>query len=474
MEDLTPVKLAPAEMVGVVMVVVAVVATAALTAMQVGNTPLIEPDSESYLRFSGIRALGYPFFLHGLRSLGLPLAGVPWVQLALQLASIPVLYAVLRRSGVAAWLAGLTVLVGYVNPEVTKYHAKILTESLFLTVLVLFISALLLHVRERSRTSLLLASLFAAVCVVLKPVGWAMVALLALVTLADVVRDRRRWPLLLAFALPLVVVVGAERGASRVIHGPDRATLAGPHLFGKAAMIDAAVPDALLREGPNAVLHRKLEYDAEPIRRLIERAPNASIAQFLTVNYEVFLQTLFAARERAGIASRRDLTRALIETGLQRLRHGVPGYLALAGRHYIAVWTMYHAAHPADRQPLEAFLAAERPLPFEDQVPVLVAPFRSAGLKAVIARPLIAAAGVVTFVLAGVGLVALLRGRAIPLAWRQAGLLALGLHGYAALVALAGVGIPRYLLGVWPLLTTALGLAAAAVLAWLHARRARR
>lgn len=163
----------------------------------------------------------------------------------------------------------------------------------------------------------------------------------------------------------------------------------------------------------------------------------------------------------------------MTDTGLERLRYGWRDYLRLTARHYLGLWLLYDGSHPARYQALNAFLAREKPLPFEASILPEAQGAQSAGLVATIARRLVAAAGIATALLALLGIAALLLPDAIPLPWRQASLLALGLHGYCLLVALTGVGIPRYLLGVWPLLPCSLGLAAAGFLQWWH-ERARR
>ena len=202
------------------------------------------------------------------------------------------------------------------------------------------------------------------------------------------------------------------------------------------------MPDADLTSGPNAALHRALDRDASVIRRLIDRAPGENVARFLTVNYEVFVQYRLALAARQGIATERDLGKAMADTGLERLRHGWRGYLRLTARHYLGFWLLYDASHPAFYEEVNAFIAAEKPLPFETFVLPLAQGAQSAGWIAVVARPLVAAAGVVTALLAVIGLVALLLPDKTPLVWRQAGFLALGLHGYCLLVALDGCRHP--------------------------------
>jgi hypothetical protein len=432
--------------------------------LQFGHTPMLEPDSDSYIQASGIRGLGYPFFLSFLRSIGLPLDRVPWIQLALHLAVLPVLFRALRRATGSLWLTAAIVLLCYANPEVAKYHGKILSESLFLTVLILFISAFLNFLAVRSHRSLLLASFWVAVCVTIKPVGWAFVTLLGLVVLGRLFRRRGRIAMLAALLFPLLAVVELEKGTSYLLHGPDRASLVPLHVFAKAGMIDAAVPEVLLAEGPNAPLHRLLEQDAAAIRRLIDRAPSANIARHLTAYYEVFMQYRFGRADRQAVADERDVDAAMIDTGLERLRYGWRNYLRLTLRHYFQFWLLYDVSHPAYYREANAFIDREAPLPYAELVPALTEAVKPAGQVAVIARPAIAAAGVATALLAAVGLVAVFAPKSMPLRWRQAGLLALGLHGYCLLVALAGVGIPRYLLGVWPLLVCSLGIAVSALL----------
>jgi hypothetical protein len=290
--------------------------------------------------------------------------------------------------------------------------------------------------------------------------------LLALVFLFRFFRTRERIALVASFLVPLLIVVSIEVSASRVIHGPARGSLAPLHLFAKAGLVDADVPDNVLSDGPDAVLHRALERDAAAIRRLIERAPSDNVARFLTVSYEVFLQYRFAMPERRAVAAEGNLSAALRRVGIYRLRHGWRGYLDLTARHYLGLWLLYDSSHPAYVSAVNDFLKKERPLPFEDMVPDIAKGAASAGWIALIGRPAIAAAGAVTFLLAWVGLFSLFRPDAVSLVWRQAGLLALGLHGYCLLVAMAGVGIPRYLLGVWPYLVVSLGLCVAGCRDW--------
>lgn len=451
------------------LIVILIAIGGAVGYLQFGHVPMLEPDSDSYIRASGIRGLGYPFFLACLRAIGLPLERVPWVQLALHLAVLPVLFRALRRATGSLWLTALIVLLCYANPEVAMYHGKILSESLFLTVLILFVSAFLNFAATRLHRNLLLASFWAAVCVAIKPVGWAFVALLALVVLGRLFRGRGGIAILAAFLFPLLAVVGMEMGTSYLLHGPHRSSLAPRHIFAKAGMVDAAVPETLLTEGPNAPLHRVLAQDAAAIRQLIARAPTENIARYLTVNYEVFMQYRLGLAERQAVAASGDLDKAMFETGLERLRYGWRNYLRLTLRHYLGLWLLYDAPHPANYRAVNAFIDRERPLPYAEFVKPLTEVVKPAGREAIIARPALAAAGVVTALLAAVGVVAVFAPWVLGLRWRQSGLLALGLHGYCLLVALTGVGIPRYLFGAWPLLVCALGIALSAV--WPRRRR---
>ena len=307
-----------------VIVALLVALAGAVSIARFGDTALLEPDSPSYIDHYGIRGLGYPLFLSLLRSAGIPLEGVPWAQLALHLATLPVLFGALRRCTGNLWLPSLIVALSFANPEVAKYHAKILSESLFLTVLVLYVAAFLYYLIDASPGKLMLVSTAAVLGVTIKPVGSAFVVLVLLALLARLPRSRHRMALLLAFILPLATILTVERVASHLVHGPVRESLAPRHLFAKAGMVDAAVPEALLVEGPNAPLHRALERGAEPIRRLIGRAPGTTIARYLTPDYEVFLQYQFALEERRSIAARRDLGVAMTDTALERLRHGWP------------------------------------------------------------------------------------------------------------------------------------------------------
>ncbi|MFN3077142.1 MAG: hypothetical protein ABT940_09730, partial [Alphaproteobacteria bacterium] len=91
-------------------------------------TPVIEADSGSYLLFFPIRTAGYPLFLRWFGAEGAMVA-----QPVLHALALAGLGFAVRAATENPWPALGAVLALGINPEMNKYHAHIMTESLFAT-----------------------------------------------------------------------------------------------------------------------------------------------------------------------------------------------------------------------------------------------------------------------------------------------------------------------------------------------------
>ncbi|MEO8678581.1 MAG: hypothetical protein ABI665_06020 [Vicinamibacterales bacterium] len=416
------------------------------------------PDSVEYLQFWPIRTLGYPLFLELLG---------PWAAIKVQ----PLLYALvlfwlgqqtLRASGNLA-LAVAAVVAAMAVPTLREYHASILSESLFVSgVTALQAAAIGFFTRPTARTAAL-ASIVAGLTVTIRNTA---IAFLPVLLVMVMLRWRRLPParavVFAAALLPMVMIAGAERLAAVAVHGSRLTSLAGGHLFAKAAMLGGRTGNYTdpVRSDLEDLLDR-----AAPVRSLLSEAPTA-VRDVLSIYYETCLQGPCVGQGRSALT---DVERniALQQIGLERIRQSPGAFLHLTWINYRSMWVAYRQEYPVTVAALNRFIAAHRPLPVEQEA------FRPAPQQPIVflasnrARYLqlpIVLLGLVTgaIAIAGLGL-ALLRRDADSL-MASAAVAALCAHGVLLLSALTAAGLSRFMIGVWPAVTMAAILGGASLL----------
>jgi hypothetical protein len=118
--------------------------------------------------------LGYVALIAGSLRVGLGLGGVVAVQMVIAAAAAVALFDLGRRlAGARAGL--LSVALFAANPDVVRWHAYILTDSLYISVVVLA-TWLTFRAAERGRLWYLAASAVLLASILVRPNGWCLVA----------------------------------------------------------------------------------------------------------------------------------------------------------------------------------------------------------------------------------------------------------------------------------------------------------
>jgi len=427
------------------------------------DVPLITPDSDSYLNFTGIRSGGYPFFLAILKPLAHAPSNYAVAQLVFYAFAVLILAWQLLASFRSLLFCLLTELLLLGNWEVNRYHFVILTESVLLSTSALFLAAALAHLRTGSLLALAAASACAAYAMAIRPTGIAFIAALLLILLMSPGFSRRMPMHLFAAAAPMIIVLGGEALYYRAHHSGPRTSLLAIQMLGKAGMVAVADPQQLIDSEPasSKPLQTALEVGLEPVRDLVANAPSIAARCRLAVNYETFVEYAFALPERRELVATAG-EGALTKAALVRLRHGVPDYIRLTGDYFFCLWTFW-AAENREKAALAAYIDARKPLPFQHEVLPFLATSASPPFISVLRAGMLGVAGL--FALAGACLlVALGRRRSPGVAPAVAGLCGMIVHGGLLLSALGGVGIARYAHGLW--VPLAVGLVAS--IAWME------
>ena len=400
----------------------------------------MESDSLGYLAFAPARTAGYPLVLRlfgadGAVSAQMLLYGTAALALAL---------AVNRLTG-SALFAALLLLAQYANPEVDRFHWTLLTESLFMSLDELVLAAWVMALATRRSGWAVAAVIAAALATTVRP---SAAALLAIALLVCAVHGQRRARTTLLATVLAGLIIGGERAYSVHVHGARLTSLASPHLFAKAGLIDAPP------SGRTDRLAVMLEQDNAPVRTLLREARGTSSYSPLLSIYEVCLQ--WSCREaRDGGANDAALRRAAVD----RLAANPAAFARLAIDEYRGLWVFGDRTHPELGPAFDRFVAAHRPLPFADMV---AEASRPAGTRASmwLARPLFALVG---GLLAGAMLAGALWARRSTIA-AAVFLAAVSAQASLVLTAVVAIGYARYTMALWPNLVLAMGLASFALL----------
>ncbi len=419
-------------------------------------TALVEPDSQTYLAFSGFRSALYPSFLYLCRAIGLSLVEITWVQLAIFAAALTYLLLVLLRNGFARWLLAIMVVVLAGNVLFSSFHRSILTESIYFSLTMVAIAWWIGYLRTRSIGLLMAAGLALGLMIGIRPAG---AGLLPLHLLAVWIRRPKACGPLVALVLaglPVGIIAGGERVLTYAIQGTSVSSLAPNLLFGKAAML---VRPGMTFSGPHAGALQSLaaQLDAlyAPLQRIVAQAPSLSVGAQLSAIYEGQAQFSVMNEALAQATTREHTSAATLRTALGRqvIEQNPLGYLRLTLLNDLGQWSVMAHTFPPVAQTLAAYADANPGLTMGGTIPATV--FRQAPLRAaIIVYPGFLMAGAVSLLLA-VGLLVFI---ARPtLADSPAGFylliatfLSAMCHGYTLFVSLVNLWTPRFLMAVFP------------------------
>ena len=428
--------------------------------------PITTPDSFHYLNMTPIVPLGYPFFLKltGAR-------GAIIVQPLIFSAALAFLGREIIRATRNTWLAAAVVLGSMIVPQIRGYHASILSESLFLSLLVIFLALAVRFMHHPTWRLMVFVAITVGAAATVRRTGFAFVPVMLLMVLLQRSRlSGARGPaaslFFVAAVAPFAVLVAAEQVLAPIVHDGAASSLLGRHMFAKAALIEAAPalsdPAAFKAEDPvRRALDDQLEHAFAPIRAMLAAAPG-NVRGVLTIYYETCLQGGCADQARAATreANEARQTEVMGAAGLARIRRAPLNFLQLTWRHYASLWTYDRLRHPQTAADLNAFLATHRPLPYEE-LAMSLGPDRTlefTGSQSVrYAQYAISAIAIVTGVLALAGCLAAIAAFKLPPAFGAACVAALTVHAGLILTALLAAGFTRFLLGLWPAIVTACG-----------------
>lgn len=417
--------------------------------------PLTTPDSFHYLNATPIVPLGYPFFLKIVGARGAII-----VQPLLFGAALAFLGRETLRYTRSALLAAAVLLSIMALPQLRGFHASILSESLFLTLSIVFLALALRFTYLPTWHLMVLVATAAGLSATVRRTGVAFVPVMLFMVLLQRHRLRASQPALffVAALAPFAVIMGAEQAIAPVVHGGHASSLMGRHMFAKAALIDApAAP--IEHDAINDTLNQQLQADYAPVRAFLAQAPR-DLRGVLSIYYETCFQGGCADPSRDVMKGQNeaDQTRTMGAVGMARIRRAPFAFIDLLALNYQSLWTVDRLRYPGRAEALTAFIAAHRPLPFEKLAlrldPDQVMEFQPSP-RVRYMQWIMNVIEVLTAALAAAGIIAVIRTPQLPPLFAFATIAALAAHAGLLLTAGLAAGFSRFLQGLWPLIATA-------------------
>ena len=292
--------------------------------------------------------LGYPFFLTFTGARGAIIA-----QPIIYSAALAFMGREIVRTTRNTWLAVAAVAGCLIVPQIRDYHASILSESLFLSLLVVFLGLSIRFAHHPTWRLMVLVAITVGASAVVRRTGFAFVPVM--------LRDG-------AAATPT-----SPRITSRVVlrrrAGPvrrDRGRRTGdraPHPCRRAVEPDgtslvceggadrsSACSYATMAQQDDPIrraLDDQLEHALAPIRSMLASAPY-NVRGVLTIYYETCLQGGCADEARALTLAPDEArqTELMGAAGLARIRRAPLNFLKLTWLHYGSLWTVNRLRHP--------------------------------------------------------------------------------------------------------------------------------
>jgi hypothetical protein len=424
------------------------------------------PDSFHYLNMTPIVPLGYPFFLQLTGARGAIVA-----QPIIFSAALAFLGREVVRTTRSVWLAVAIITATIVVPQIREYHASILSESFFLTLLVVFLGLVVRFMHHPTWRLMVCVAITVGVAATVRRTGFAFVPVMLIMVLLQRhhLRGAQTALLFVAALAPFATIVATEQVMAPIVHAGAPSSLLGRHVFAKAGLIDAP-PAPIDADDIRRALDDQLENAFAPIRSMLARAPY-NVRGVLAIYYETCLQGGCADEARgatkAAIEARQ--TEIMGAAGSARIRRAPWQFVKLTWLHYGSLWTVNRLRHPDTANDLNAFLAAHRPLPYEE-LALSLGPGRTlefTGSQTVrYAQYAISVMAIITGLLAVLGCVAAIATPRLSPALAIASVSALTAHGGLMLTALLAAGFTRFLLGLWPAIVASCAFAAWHAVNW--------
>jgi hypothetical protein len=423
---------------------------------------LLVPDSSSYLEFSPDRTVGYPLILAAVAHFDPDFRSLPYLQMGCLILSAALLVEACNRVRPAPVIWAVVGTAVLANPFVWRYAMSIMSESLYISFSMLFLSCYLMALSSRPKGLgwLALASAFLGITVLQRPVGYAL--LIAALLGTYFWKSRFSYAAIAAAGPALACILVAC--ASNWIHRGVFAT----QIFGGgllASHVALLMPEQL--PGPNEQLTARIAADLRPIASGLPHdlsgVRDYYWMTYLSLNsvlHKEILPLLTAAvatssktsTDALSIADMRRINTLAWNISIDTIVHEPIAYMKLVAVQFLALWTIPTMSTTEEAAHLRGLLCNPT---FGNYFCRAASTDSALTVRVFLPRPVNFAKDIFLLSLMAMSfalpILALSRRRESTLLCGLA-LIALCINGQYAMTALVEDGLPRYSLAMWPFL----------------------
>jgi len=292
--------------------------------------PMLTWDSRTYLTGSLLVPLGYWCFASLVSWFSGSLGGLPAAQISVWAGSVVVLYFTLSKITRFRFVAALVSVSVLLLGTVTKFAMFALTETIFASVLVLHVAAVLATLDSPTRLRFLLVGVTAFLAAFIRPAGY-FVALCTLALFLMLPRSRRS--ILFFCVLPMVSFYLVAGAVSYAYRGVGTQALLGLALFPHVGHLFKA--EYVPHPAAKAVEDSLAAYRAE----ILSKRNGQDRARFELENFNRASDAVQTALQDFGFRSEEELNGCFQTFAFATLRRRPLDYAAHVADHVTFAWT---------------------------------------------------------------------------------------------------------------------------------------
>ena len=424
-------------------------------------TKLLHPDSHGYLDFHKSRTAFYPVFLSIIRNLGLGINQIPIIQISIFSLSLYYLLLTISRLINSRLFLIIYVLFLVGNIWIISYHKAILTESIYMSLSMAAMAALINFFLNGSIKYIWIFSFLIGISIGLRPSGVYMIALFPIILFSAINRFKEfKWSWVFAMIIPIVIMHIAEDTLYHRQHGNiERESILPIIVFAKGAMIENnkgfkfhGTHKKILEEYSNEV-----EIEWGKVRNFVDKIPYFWLKNQTIPNYEIYAQfNLLRDRrnyfsEQAGISS----SNLMLELGKQRIFQdsGVNQWLTSGLSNYAASWGLRVTTFPSFVEEYNNWALSHGEIPLSSSIPYL--PLKGDLKPSILSKivfPTLLFTGILSGIIGLIFFTMLILRKKIPLLLMLSGIFSISVHGSLIFTSFINVATPRYTTTQYPIL----------------------
>ena len=422
---------------------------------------LIHPDSSGYLNFYTYRTAFYPVFLDIFFYLGVSIDEIPIVQSLFFSLSIYYLLRTLYKiyNNKIFLIVYVVLLVG--NVWLMSLHGAILTESIYISLNIAAMTALINFFYSGDTRHILIFSLMLGLAASVRPSGVAMFVLFPVVILAaSNYLKEFKWSWIFAIILPIVATQILESTLYRGYHGDiKRGSIMPIIIFGHGAMIEGDFKFNGIHKNVLEQYSKEIDLEFSEVKPFLDKIPYFWLKNQSLPNYEIYAQFKVLKEDRrnyfaeiAGVG--RD--ELLMEIGKQRMLQGIDQWIENSLNYYAASWALRVTSFPPFVSDYNTWINDQTSIPFNKKIKYLPMNGKEPSMISMVAFPGLLISGVISGLIGIMFIVMLLLRKEMPLMFILSGIFSISVHGALIFSSFVNVATPRYTTTQFPILLLAL------------------